>query len=109
MAKKFGEVPKLAEGTPLERVQVVNSGARVQIPPSALAFLKRNAKQKEFEKIQKKLLTKQTTCAKMNKLLQRRSNRTLTNKQQCNPERFLINEMKGHLIWKKFREQNLKQ
>ena len=25
------------EGTPLERVQVVNSGARVQIPPSPLA------------------------------------------------------------------------
>ena len=35
----FGEVPKLAEGTPLERVQVVNSGARVQIPPSPLTFL----------------------------------------------------------------------
>ena len=35
--KQFGEVPKLAEGTPLERVQVVNSGARVQIPPSPLA------------------------------------------------------------------------
>ena len=34
---QFGEVPKLAEGTPLERVQVVNSGARVQIPPSPLA------------------------------------------------------------------------
>ena len=33
----FGEVPKLAEGTPLERVQVVNSGARVQIPPSPFA------------------------------------------------------------------------
>ena len=32
-----GEVPKMAEGTPLERVQVVNSGARVQIPPSPLA------------------------------------------------------------------------
>ena len=32
----IGEVPKLAEGTPLERVQVVNSGARVQIPPSPL-------------------------------------------------------------------------
>ena len=32
----FGEVPKMAEGTPLERVQVVNSGARVQIPPSPL-------------------------------------------------------------------------
>ena len=29
-----GDVPKMAEGTPLERVQVVNSGARVQIPPS---------------------------------------------------------------------------
>ncbi len=25
---------QVAEGTPLERVQVVNSGARVQIPPS---------------------------------------------------------------------------
>ena len=36
---KRGEVPKLAEGTPLERVQVVNSGARVQIPPSPLASL----------------------------------------------------------------------
>ena len=33
----YGEVPKLAEGTPLERVQVVNSGARVQIPPSPLS------------------------------------------------------------------------
>ena len=32
-----GEVPKMAEGTPLERVQVVNSGARVQIPPSPFA------------------------------------------------------------------------
>ena len=30
-----------AEGTPLERVQVVNSGARVQIPPSALHLEKR--------------------------------------------------------------------
>ena len=36
----YAEVPKLAEGTPLERVQVVNSGARVQIPPSA--FLTNN-------------------------------------------------------------------
>ena len=36
----FGEVPKLAEGTPLERVQVVNSGARVQIPPSPLTVIK---------------------------------------------------------------------
>ena len=30
----------MAEGTPLERVQVVNSGARVQIPPSPFCFLK---------------------------------------------------------------------
>ena len=42
----FGEVPKLAEGTPLERVQVVNSDARVQIPPSPLA-------QKNIKKIKK--------------------------------------------------------
>ena len=28
-----------AEGTPLERVQVVNSGARVQIPPSPFCTL----------------------------------------------------------------------
>ena len=38
MRYTFGEVPKLAEGTPLERVQVVNSGARVQIPPSPLDY-----------------------------------------------------------------------
>ena len=37
---QFGEVPKLAEGTPLERVQVVNSGARVQIPPSPFGNLR---------------------------------------------------------------------
>ena len=36
-SSSYGEVPKLAEGTPLERVQVVNSGARVQIPPSPFA------------------------------------------------------------------------
>ena len=36
MIQILGEVPKMAEGTPLERVQVVNSGARVQIPPSPL-------------------------------------------------------------------------
>ena len=39
MIEQLGEVPKLAEGTPLERVQVVNSGARVQIPPSPLNYL----------------------------------------------------------------------
>ena len=33
-----------AEGTPLERVQVVNSGARVQIPPSALHLRKKMKK-----------------------------------------------------------------
>ena len=58
-----------AEGTPLERVQVVNSGARVQIPPSAVTF-----------------------CIKCAELV---AQSTLTNKQQCNPERFLLNEMKG--------------
>ena len=42
----LGEVPKLAEGTPLERVQVVNSGARVQIPPSPLPDMKMLDKQK---------------------------------------------------------------
>ncbi len=30
----------MAEGTPLERVQVVNSGARVQIPPSPFDLLR---------------------------------------------------------------------
>ena len=46
-----GEVPKLAEGTPLERVQVVNSGARVQIPPSPLIF--RKTSKKFFKKDEK--------------------------------------------------------
>ena len=48
---QFGEVPKLAEGTPLERVQVVNSGARVQIPPSPLSS-------KELKKKNKKVVDK---------------------------------------------------
>ena len=42
----FGEVPKLAEGTPLERVQVVNSGAGVQIPPSPFWFCKKRQHEK---------------------------------------------------------------
>ena len=42
----YGEVPKMAEGTPLERVQVVNSGARVQIPPSP--FRRQEAAQSFF-------------------------------------------------------------
>ena len=49
------------EGTPLERVQVVNSGARVQIPPSPSG---------NFPGL----------------FLRKLPNRTLTNKQQCNPE-----------------------
>ena len=40
------------EGTPLERVQVVNSGARVQIPPSPLAV-------GECQKYLKKVVDKQ--------------------------------------------------
>ena len=47
-----GEVPKMAEGTPLERVQVVNSGARVQIPPSPFAQLDWAM---NFKKVQKVL------------------------------------------------------
>ena len=61
---------------------------------------------RKIKNLEKKLLTKQITCDNINELLLS-GNSTLTNKQQCNPERFLINEMKGHLIWKKFREQNL--
>ena len=33
---------QVAEGAPLEREQVVNSGARVQIPPSPLILLGKN-------------------------------------------------------------------
>ena len=47
----------MAEGTPLERVQVVNSGARVQIPPSAL-----------MERNEKKFLTSEKTRDKINEL-----------------------------------------
>ena len=49
----FGEVPKLAEGTPLERVQVVNRGARVQIPPSPLDYKPRKVIEKNVEKMKK--------------------------------------------------------
>ena len=35
----LGRSTQVAEGTPLERVQVVNSGARVQIPPSAFPVI----------------------------------------------------------------------
>ena len=54
---EHGEVPKLAEGTPLERVQVVNSGAGVQIPPSPFVILRSNRVKKVFEKNCKNLLT----------------------------------------------------
>ena len=37
----------MVEETPLERVQVVNSGARVQIPPSA--FLISNIDEQHFD------------------------------------------------------------
>ena len=62
-----------AEGTPLERVQVVNSGARVQIPPSPFA------RQGSGEKI-KKLLTDSRICDKLDKLSDGQQS-TLTNKQ----------------------------
>ena len=65
----FGEVPKLAEGTPLERVQVVNSGARVQIPPSPLldALDAMLTARKNLKK-SKKLLTKSKRCDSIIKL-----------------------------------------
>ena len=48
-----------AEGTPLERVQVVNSGARVQIPPSPFDLTNaRSDNKKRFEK-SKKVVDKQ--------------------------------------------------
>ena len=41
----------MAEGTPLERVQVVNSGARVQIPPSPFYFLPIMKENKKVKKV----------------------------------------------------------
>ena len=60
----------MAEGTPLERVQVVNSGARVQIPPSPLDFEK---------KLKKKFLTNANEFDKMNELLIERTAKILDN------------------------------
>ena len=71
-----------AEGTPLERVQVVNSGARVQIPPSpfaAIRWIYRKSCKKSFWK---KCLTVQTTCDKISTVAaEKAAHRTLTNKQ----------------------------
>ena len=39
MNQPFCRSTQVVEETPLERVQVVNSGARVQIPPSALILM----------------------------------------------------------------------
>ena len=58
IGKASGEVPKMAEGTPLERVQVVNSGARVQIPPSPLLDSMLTTMKKDFEKKSKKVVDK---------------------------------------------------
>ena len=68
IGNRFGEVPKLAEGTPLERVQVVNSGARVQIPPSPLIgcrFITYCRTETERQKKDKKVLTKHERHDKM--------------------------------------------
>ena len=69
----------MAEGTPLERVQVVNSGARVQIPPSPFEMFK------HFKKL-KKLLTNRQHSDMISELLlmkatKRNTESTLTNKQ----------------------------
>ncbi len=65
----------MAEGTPLERVQVVNSGARVQIPPSPLDGI--SCPQQLFEA---------AIGTMFRALIQNAAPSTLTNKQQCNPE-----------------------
>ena len=66
------------EGTPLERVQVVNSGARVQIPPSPLDGISRP--QQLFEA---------AIGTMFRASIQNVAPSTLTNKQQCNPENSL--------------------
>ena len=85
-----------AEGTPLERVQVVNSGARVQIPPSPFDGCKKNFG--NLEKRNKKVLDKRQTSGYNNQALRGKhqklpksrtvkktgrqwKNSTLTNKQ----------------------------
>ena len=64
---EHGEVPKLAEGTPLERVQVVNSGAGGQIPPSPFWFCKKRQHEK-FSKNWKNMLTNVKPRDNINKL-----------------------------------------
>ncbi len=75
----LGRSTQEAEGTPLERVQVVNSGARVQIPPSALPVIGTKSKKKAFKKLkkrfgknEKKLLTNFARRDKINELLLRK-------------------------------------
>ena len=63
-----------AEGTPLERVQVVNSGARVQIPPSAL----------HLEKDEKKLLTKRKQRDKISNVAAENSNNVNLENERLN-------------------------
>ena len=67
----------MVEGTPLERVQVVNSGARVQIPPSPLAFVPEEdsgRRQHSYEGSQHFALAEDG-------ISRRERHRTLTNKQ----------------------------
>ena len=75
-----------AEGTPLERVQVVNSGARVQIPPSPFENLylqatcgTRKQSKKVFKNILKKLLTKRNERVNITKLSQLAAAKNLDN------------------------------
>ena len=77
MVRHPGEVPKMAEGTPLERVQVVNSGARVQIPPSPLSCMLNFLDLRE-----EKLLTRTKACDIIIELSQKRKQRSnLTTEQ----------------------------
>ena len=59
------------EGTPLERVQVVNSGARVQIPPSPFEL--------ENKKSSKKMLTRNDGCDSITKLSRKTTAKNLEN------------------------------
>ena len=72
----------------LQKRVLTNTKEFDKMPKAIVGTEVQQEAEKNLKKVQKKLLTKQKTCAKLNKLLLS-SNSTLTNKQQCNPERFL--------------------
>ena len=78
-----------AEGTPLERVQVVNSGARVQIPPSPLKNFLDSCKKEKMKSFLKKLLTKKKSCVILTKLSQTTTTENLDNWTVMQSRKFL--------------------